>query len=147
MVGSQKEKQRRWNRYLNVWTNNFFYFLLNPLILMGFPLFVYKRAERGWEWDIWELARSTLVLANWHFVLLFYHNFGAGLYCGRREQEVAGEAIAPSMAYYTGASMLMVFCKQPGMSPLLLLSVMPPLCVSVSFHHSHLPSSYPSLNR
>lgn len=130
-----------------------FYFLLNPLILMGFPLFAWETAESGWEWDTCELARSTVVLANWHFILLFQHNFWgrlAGLHCGRREQEVAGEAIAHRQSLLHWCfhdSMLMVFCKQLGMNPLLLLSVMSPLCVSVSFHHSHLSSSYPSLNR
>lgn len=120
---------------------------------MGFPLFAWETTERGWEWDACELARSTVVLANWPFILLFQHNFWgrlAGLHCGRREQEVAGEAIAhrQSLLYwYFHDSMLMVFCKQLGMNPLLLLSVMSPLSVSMSFHHSHLPFSYSSLNR
>lgn len=62
---------------------------------MRFPLFVWESAERGGEGDSCELARSTVVFANWH-ILLSQHNFGAGLQeyiVEGQNRKVAGEAI------------------------------------------------------
>lgn len=62
---------------------------------MGFPLFAWESIERDWEWDSCELARSTVVFSNWHF-LLFQHNFGAGLQeyiVEGKNRRVAAEAI------------------------------------------------------
>lgn len=145
MVGSQIEEQRGWNKYLGVWTNNFFYFLSNPLILMGFPLFPWESALRGWEWDACELARSTVVLANWHFVLLFQHNFRAGLQVyivegeNRRlqgRQEPIGKAYCTDVPWFHAHSVLQTARDEPtalviSHGPFVCLCVLPSLPSSI----------------